>query len=341
MTDTSASVPPSDDPKPDVADEPEATAEDEDGESGGFGWDAEFDKTDPDLDLPVDLDETPSDDDNSPDTPPTADTGSPKASPQSSPVATGLPPVPEGFKDWNEVALVAKATRAPAQPPPPSSPPLPALRHDDDPVVKDLAKQLLSLPPGERANAVSRLPGDVGSKVVARIHDRDKALEELTSDPYAFVRRVAEIMAAETMEQSPFAARFRVVEDGFKRSLAERFVADNKLEPAELGELHKLVASGMPHNLAVQWIARERQLAALQGKSGKVADAQRQIDANKQAARAQQSAKGRGRSADLEKNRRAELKAAGTDALKIAKINDKYERLGSPLGPTKPKNKLF
>lgn len=340
MADTSASVPPSDDPKPDVADESEATADDEDGEPGGFGWDAEFDKTDPDLDLPVEDDDPPSDDDNSPDTPPAADPGSPEASPQSSPT-TGLPPVPEGFKDWNEVALVAKATRAPAQPPPPSGPPLPALRHDDDPVVKDLARQFLALPANERQNALGRLPGDVGSKVVARIHDRDKAIESFTNDPFAFVRQVAEAMAVETMEQSPFASRFRDVESQVKRQLAERFVQDNKLEQAELGELHKLVASGMPHNMAVQWIARERELAALRGKSGKVADAQRQIDANKQAARAQQSAKGRGRSADLEKNRRAELKAAGTDALKIAKINDKYERLGSPLGPTKPKNKLF
>lgn len=341
MADTPTSVPPSDDPKPDVADELEATAEGEDGETGGFGWEAKFDETDVGLDLPVDPDDPTSDEDNSPDTPPTDEPQSSDA-PSSAPT-TGLPPVPEGFKSWDEVAAVAKSTRAPApsQPPPPSSTPLPALRHDDDPIVKDLARQFLALPQGERQGALQRLPSDVGSKVLARLHDRDKAIESFTNDPFAFVRQVAEVMAAETMEQSAFASRFRDVEAGFKRSLAERFVADNKLAPAELGELHKLVSSGMPHGMAVQWIARERELTALRGKSGKVADAQRQIDANKQAARAQQSSKGRGRAADLEKNRRAELKAAGTDAMKIAKINDKYERLGSPLGPTKPKNKLF
>lgn len=131
--------------------------------------------------------------------------------------------------------------------------------------MKDLARQFLALPQGDRQGALQRLPSDVGSKVLARLHDRDKAIESFTNDPFAFVRQVAEVMAAETMEQSAFAARFRDVESQVKRSLAERFVADNKLAPAELGELHKLVAGGMPHNMAVQWIARERELAALKG----------------------------------------------------------------------------
>lgn len=330
MADTSASVPPSDDPKPSTA-EPKAKAEGAD-EPQSYGWDAEFDKTEfADDELPSDTlgegdenaDST-SDENNSPPTPTETPSSEQPADP--APAPAGRPPVPEGFASWEEALAAVKAVRAPApQAAPPSR--LPALPHDEDDLVRELADTLIATPPEHKASVLSRAPAELQSKAIQRLDAVDKAVTRFRNDPIGFARDIAARTAEEVMENSPFAARFRWVEKQLQQQVGEKFFAEKKLVGEDRTAFASLVKRGVDPDLASQIVAERKELARLKGTEGKVGEKQRQIDAQKNNARAQQDGKGRGRAPDLEKAKKAELKAAGTNILKIAAVHEKYDRL--------------
>ena len=331
MTDTGASVPPSDDPKPSTA-EPEAKAEGDD-DTQGYGWDAEFDKTAfADDDIPSDVlgegdeaDETTSDDNNSPPTPTETPSSGQTADP--APPPSARPPVPEGFASWEDaLAAVKAATRAPApQAAPPSR--LPSLPHDEDNLVRELADALIATPPEHKASVLSRAPAELQNKAIQRLDAVDKAVTRFRNDPIGFARDIAARTAEEVMENSPFAARFRWVERQLQQQVGEKFFTEKKLVGEDRTAFASLVKRGVDPDLASQIVAERKELARLKGTEGKVGEKQRQIDAQKNNARAQQDGKGRGRAPDLEKAKRVELKAAGTDVIKIAAVHEKYDRL--------------
>lgn len=320
-----ASVPTSDDPKPNSAGE--APTGDEPAPTVGYGWEAEIDETDfgasDELEGQVDA----AIEDNSPE----SDPAEPPA-----PEPTPAPAVPT-------LGAPQSAPPAPSAPPPPAPKPavsahsaLPGLPHDDSPVVRQWAQSVLNAPVEQRQQLLQSAPGDVGGKVMERLMAVDQAHTRLRADPYSFIGELAEQRAADLMEKSVFAERFKRLEQLVLGKAGEEFLTKHKIAaPAERLEFNALVSGGLDAQKAAEILSMKRRLAELEGKSGKVDTKQRELEAIKANARAQQSGKGKGRATDLIGQRQKELDAAGTNVVKIAQINEKYEKAGLPPGRLK------
>ena len=292
----------------------------------GYGWEAEIDETEfgdeNDLDGQT---PTPSIEDNSPD-----------PTPEEPPVDAPPPPAQPTFAP-------PPAAQQPAAPPvaPPPPAPKPAasfgsLPHDDSPVVREWTAHLLNTPVEQRQQVLASAPGDTGSKVAERLMALDKAHGKLRTDPFGFIGELAEQRAADLMEKSVFADRFRRLEALVLGKAGEEFLAKHKIAaPTERQEFDGLVRSGLGADKAAEIVAMKRRLAELEGTGQRVAAKERQIEATKASARAQQSGKGKGRVVDLVGQRQKELDAAGTNAVKIFQINEKYEKAGLPPGRLK------
>lgn len=314
-----ASVPISNDPKPEAG--VEAAKADETEPKVGYGWDAEIDETE--FGAENTLDEQSSIDDNSPDPPleePAAETP-----PPSEPIA---PPSP-----------AAPPAPPPVQPPPAprgQTTPLPSLPHDDSPVVRMWTQNVLNAPVEQRQQLLQSAPGDVGKQVMERLMSLDQARQRFASDPYAFIGELAESRAADLMEKSVFADRFKRLEAIVLGKAGEDFLAKHKItESADRQHFNGLIAKGLDAASAAEIVAMKRRLGELEGTSQRVRAKETQIEATKASARAQQSGKGKGRATDLVGQRAKELEAAGTNPLRILQINEKYESLGLPAGRLK------
>jgi len=319
MSDTSASIPPSDDPKPQDSTEAPAEAGTEGEENEAWGWDAETTEYDEGVEdaaeEPTETPESVVTDNSDSDTPPPAE-------PAPAPSPSGLP---AGFKSWQEVLAVAQ--RAVATPPAPAAKlaaRLPSLPFDDDPSVKQLASQVQNAPPEQQAALLQAMPGEVGARVVQRLTAANDALNRLRSDPIGFAREIADATAREVMESSAFAERFRKVEDAVYRQRGQQFLQEHKLSSHEQADLAQLLEDGVRPERAVQIVVQQRELKNLKSREGRVSSQQRQIEANKAASRAQQGSKGRGRVPDS--SLKSEFKAAGTDVVKLAKLAERQLR---------------
>lgn len=320
----SASVPNSDDPQ--QVSEGEAPTGAEPEPTVGYGWEAEIDETefgdDNDLDGQT---PTPSIEDNSPDPTPVGDDEPAETPPPAQPTFT--PP--------------AAAQQPPAPPPAPpapkpAAPAYASLPHDDSPVVREWTAHLLNTPVEQRQQVLASAPGDTGAKVAERLMALDKAHGKLRTDPFGFIGELAEQRAADLMEKSVFAERFKRLEALVLGKAGEEFLAKHKIAaPTERQEFDGLVRSGLDAHKAAEIVAMKRRLAELEGTGQRVAAKERQIEATKASARAQQSGKGKGRVVDLVSQRQKELDAAGTNATKIFQINEKYEKAGLPPGRLK------
>lgn len=323
MGEEEASVPSNtSDPNPNPGDK-SATA-DESTPKTGYGWEAEIDETE--FGAENTLDEPSSIDDNSPDPPleePAAET--PPPSEPSAPPSPAAPlPAPP-----------------PAQPPPAprgqTTPlPLPSLPYDDSPVVRMWTQNVLNAPVEQRQQLLQSAPGDVGKQVMERLMSLDQARQRFASDPYTFIGELAESRAADLMEKSVFADRFKRLEAIVLGKAGEDFLAKHKItESADRQHFNGLIAKGLDAASAAEIVTMKRRLGELEGTSQRVRAKETQIEATKASARAQQSGKGKGRATDLVGQRARELEAAGTNPLKILQINEKYESLGLPAGRLK------
>lgn len=303
-----ARVTPSDDPKPTAA--ASETKVEEGDEPENYGWDAEFDKTDyADLGLPADADEPTSDEDNSLDPPP-------------EPVAAEVP---------------APSAPTPPPPAPVSTPPpapaeaprrVPFLPYEADRQTVGLVEKVLSTNPAERKALLDAQPAAAREKAIERLHAIDDVHRKFYANPVGYLNEVAGDLLEELLNSHAFSSRFKRVESLVLKDAGERFFNEHKIAGAEREAFGKLVQNGMSAETAREHLAMKRRLAELEGRAGKVASKEQQIDAQKASARAQQNGKSRGRSPDLKKQRQVELKNVGTDSVKIAKILQKYERLG-------------
>ena len=326
MGDDEASVPTSEPTQANPGDESAKAGELE--PALGYGWNVEIDETD--FGESDALDDGSAVNDNSPDPAPLVEPAADTPPAPLEPPAPVAPPIP--------AAPVAQAP--PTQPPPAApKPPAYALPHDDSPVVREWTAHLLNTPVEQRQQLLATAPGDVGGKVAERLMGLQKAMSRFQNDPHGFIGELAEQRAADLMEKSVFADRFRRLEALVLGKAGEEFLTKHKIvAPQERAEFDGLVRRFGSAEAAVEHMTLRRRLAELEGTSQRVRAKEQTIDATKASARAQQSGKGRGRATDLAAERQKELNAAGTDVLKIASINEKYEKQGLPAGRLKQPN---
>lgn len=298
----------------------EAAADDEGDQE--WGWNAEI-PDDADEDQPDDepaADTNESETNNSqPKNDDTPEEAEPATSIQGSP--------PPGFSSWKEVLDLA--TKAKAEPSPRVETPsaqrrtLPSLPFDDDPVVKRIVGQLTAATPQERLDAVKALPGEVGARVVQRLDALGDAHTKLRNDPHGFIREITDAVTRDVLEGSVFAERFTRLENEFYARTGQEFLTQHKITSAEQAELLKL-AKVMPRDEALKVLNERRELRELRAMKQGLDTKGRQIEANQAASRAQQGAKGAGRKPAIDWKK--EFKAAGTDALKLAKVAERKAR---------------
>ena len=297
------------------------TAADEEGDQD-WGWHAEIPDDadeDPEAEAPAaDTDESETDNSQpkNDDTPESAD---------QAPSIQGAPP--PGFSSWKEVLDLATKAKAEPAPPRVESPAakrtLPSLPFDDDPVVKRIVGQLAAVTPQERAEAVKTLPGEVGARVVQRLDALGDAHTKLRNDPQGFIREITDAVTRDVLENSVFAERFTRLEDQFYARTGQEFLTQHKITSAEQAELLDL-AKKMPRDEALKVLNERRELRELRRLKQGLDTKGRQIEANQAASRAQQGAKGAGRKPGVDWKK--EFKAAGTDALKLAKVAERKAR---------------
>lgn len=214
------------------------------------------------------------------------------------------PTIPEGFKSLDDVIAAAQraqayertlqATQAGAKPAAPQAPaPLWSIPHGENPAVAEAVGLLRRAQGGDAgaAEAFKSLPQITQAQADEQARFVHRKWSAFTNDPTKLVDEV--VLPA--LEQTAFAHELRRLQSEVARLSGERFLQQNAKvisTPADQKRLAELAAL-MPQHLAIQHLAMEKDLKSLRASSSDLSQKQRQIEANKAAARASQSNKGR------------------------------------------------